>query len=195
MYSFITSKITYSSNSLTNLSNHLELLEEIKLDYDFIKSKLLELLENFKFLNKNITELAKELNGLPNVKALKLILELRTRGLWNEMFRECLKYTLTVNQESSLIVKDTLINNLNDIVKNYLEFVVKSIKPYDIHETLTSELKSKINSSISILLNEIEKDKRIDEKLYIISLLLKSLQDDINAMLLEYLRAIQSNVI
>jgi len=111
------------------------------------------------------------------------------------LFRECLKYTLTYQRESSDIVMDTFKNNFIELSKNYLDFIKVNIKNYDLHETVTDDLNNKINNSRDIIIIELAKDKRVDEKLYIISLILKSLQDDINSAMLQYLRTVQANIL
>jgi len=124
-----------------------------------------------------------------------MLLELRTRGLWNEIFRECLKYVLTSNKDNAEIMLSTCKNNIDDFVSIYLNFVKLNIHSYDVNELLTEEIKIKINLDKENIYTELSKDKRAEEKMYIISLLLKSLQDDINRITLEYLRSIQANIV
>lgn len=195
LYPITSYRLKTITDSLQQIQELSELIEDSKEDYDFIKSKITYLDENMRYIIRIINDLSEELKGLPNIKALKLILELRTRGLWNELFRECLKYTLTYQRESAEVVLDTFKNNIDEIHKNYVDFIKRNIKNYDLHENISEQLNNKINSNKDIIINELGKDKKIDEKLYIISILLKSLQEDINAILLEYLRSIQANIL
>jgi len=194
-YSFTSYYFKTIIGSVQQIEELSELIEDSKEDYDLIKSKITYLDENMQYIIRIIKELSEELKGLPNIKALKLILELRTRGLWNELFRECLKYTLTYQRESSEIILGTFKNNVDDINKDYIEFIKRNIKMYDLHENISEQINNKINNTKDIIINELSKDKRIDEKLYIISLLLKSLQDEINEIILEYLRSVQANIL
>lgn len=194
-YSFTSYYFKTITGSVQQIEELSELIEDSKEDYDLIKSKITYLDENMQYIIRIIKELSEELKGLPNIKALKLILELRTRGLWNELFRECLKYTLTYQRESSEIILGTFKNNVDDINKDYIEFIKRNIKMYGLHENISEQINNKINNTKDIIINELSKDKRIDEKLYIISLLLKSLQDEINEIILEYLRSVQANIL
>jgi len=194
-YSFTSYYFKTITRSVQQIKELSELIEDSKEDYDLIKSKIAYLDENMQYIIRIIKELSEELKGLPNIKALKLILELRTRGLWNELFRECLKYTLTYQRESSEIILGTFKNNVDDINKDYIEFIKRNIKMYGLHENISEQINNKINNTKDIIINELSKDKRIDEKLYIISLLLKSLQDEINEIILEYLRSVQANIL
>lgn len=195
LYPITSYRLKEMNNSLEQIKELSELVEDSKEDYDYIKSKITCIDDNMQHIITIVNELSEELKGLPNIKSLKLLLELRTRGLWNEMFRECLKYTLTFQKESSEIVLDTFLINYDENQKNYIEFIKRNIKNYDVHETLTVDLNNKINTSKDVISAELQKDKRVDEKLYIISLILKSLQDDINSITLEYLRSIQANIL
>ncbi len=195
LYPITSYRLKTITESLQQIQELSELIEDSKEDYDFIKSKITYLDENMRYIIRIINDLSEELKGLPNIKALKLILELRTIGLWNEFFRECLKYTLTFQRESSEVVLDTFKNNIDDIHKNYIDFIKRNVKIYDLHEDVSEQLNNKINNTKDIIINELSKDKKIDEKLYIISILLKSLQEDINAIILDYLRSIQANIL
>lgn len=195
LYPITSYRLKAMNESLEQIKELSDLVEDTKEDYDFIKSRILNIDENLENITGIIKSLSEELKGLPNVKALKLILELRTRGFWNELFRECLKYTLTYQRESSDIVMDTFKNNFIELSKNYLDFIKVNIKNYNLHETITDDLNNKINNSRDIIIIELAKDKRVDEKLYIISLILKSLQDDINSAMLQYLRTVQANIL
>ena len=195
MYPMSSLKIKSLDTYLETVEELKELVEETKEDYELTKSKMTSIDSNFSSINSLMHTLYEEIKGVPNIKMLKLLLELRTRGLWNEIFRECLKFVLTSNRDNMSIMLSTYKNNIDEIVSNYLSFVKINIHSYDVHELLTEEIKTKINLDKENIYNELTKDKKAEEKMYIISLLLKSLQDDIDKISLEYLRTIQANII
>lgn len=170
-------------------------IEKTKEDHDFIKSKINFLDITLKNSNKTLLELYEELKGLPNIKYLKSIFELRNKSLWSEIFKECLQYTLLYHQESSVIILESFNSNFNCIQKNYIDFITQNIKIYNIENNITIELNNKINNIHDLIINELTNNKKTDEKLYIISIILKNLQDDVNILMVNFLRQIQSNII
>ena len=195
MYPMSSLKIKSLDMYLETVEELKDLVEETKEDYELTKSKMISIDSNFSSINNLTHIIYEEIKGVPNIKILRMLLELRTRGLWNEIFRECLKYVLTSNKDNAEIMLSTCKNNIDDFVSIYLNFVKLNIHSYDVNELLTEEIKIKINLDKENIYTELSKDKRAEEKMYIISLLLKSLQDDINRITLEYLRSIQANIV
>jgi len=195
IYPISSKRLKIINESVEQLKDIGDITESFKEDYDLIKSLIYHIDSAITKISECVNELIESIKGIPNLKSLKLILELKTKGLWNDIFKECLKYLLTYNKESSEIINTNFKNSLNDIKNNFIEFVHQSIKYHNIDEKLTAELTSKINSIIENITSEINKDKLTTEKLYIISMLLKSLEDDINAEILIYLRNMQSNLL
>ena len=195
IYPISSKRLKIINESVEQLKDIGDITESFKEDYDLLKSLIYRIDSAITKISECVSELIESIKGVPNLKSLKLILELKTKGLWNDIFKECLKYLLTYNKESSEIINTNFKNSLNDIKNNFIEFVHQSIKYHNIDEKLTAELTSKINSIIENITSEINKDKLTTEKLYIISMLLKSLEDDINAEILIYLRNMQSNLL
>jgi len=195
IYPISSKRLKIINESVEQLKDIGDITESFKEDYDLLKSLIYRIDSAITKISECVSELIESIKGVPNLKSLKLILELKTKGLWNDIFKECLKYLLTYNKESSEIINTNFRNSLNDIKNNFIEFVHQSIKYHNIDEKLTAELTSKINSIIENITSEINKDKLTTEKLYIISMLLKSLEDDINAEILIYLRNMQSNLL
>jgi len=195
IYPISSKRLKIINESVEQLKDIGDITESFKEDYDLLKSLIYHIDSAITKILECVSELIESIKGVPNLKSLKLILELKTKGLWNDIFKECLKYLLTYNKESSEIINTNFRNSLNDIKNNFIEFVHQSIKYHNIDEKLTAELTSKINSIIENITSEINKDKLTTEKLYIISMLLKSLEDDINAEILIYLRNMQSNLL
>lgn len=195
IYPISSKRLEIINESVEQLKDIGDITESFKEDYDLLKSLIYHIDSAITKISECVSELIESIKGVPNLKSLKLILELKTKGLWNDIFKECLKYLLTYNKESSEIINTNFRNSLNDIKNNFIEFVHQSIKYHNIDEKLTAELTSKINSIIENITSEINKDKLTTEKLYIISMLLKSLEDDINAEITTYLRNMQSNLL
>ena len=64
-----------------------------------------------------------------------------------------------------------------------------------IEELLTSELKNKLNSVIEIILKEIQTNKNVNEKLYILSVILRNNKIEIDQLITDYLRTMQTKYI
>lgn len=170
------------------------IIEKTKEDYDFIKSKINFLESTLTKNGKILLDLNEELKGLPNIKYLRSIFELRTKSLWSEIFKECLQYTLLFHQESSAVVLESFNTNFVSLQQNYINFINQNIKVYNIENNLTIELNNKINNIQELIVNELINNKKTDEKLYIISIILKNMQDDINILIIDFLRQIQANI-
>lgn len=197
IFPITTIKLKMLNDSMDHLNEFSNLTEDFKEDYDLIKNLIQNINITINKVAECTAELSENIKGIPNIKFLKIFFELKTKALWNEIFKECLKYLLTYDldkSQESRILFNTLEQTIKDIEKKYLEFIHKNIKNYDVNEKLTEILKNKINNSISKILNEIEKNKKITEKLYIISLLLKDMEEELNSEILIYLRSIQTNI-
>ncbi len=197
IFPITTIKLKMLNDSMDHLNEFSNLTEDFKEDYDLIKNLIQNINITINKVAECTAELSENIKGIPNIKFLKIFFELKTKALWNEIFKECLKYLLTYDldkSQESRILFNTLEQTIKDIEKKYLEFIHKNIKNYDVNEKLTEILKNKINNSISKILNEIEKNKKITEKLYIISLILKDMEEELNSEILIYLRSIQTNI-
>jgi len=195
LYPITAIKLNTINESIDHLKELGDMAENFKEDYDLIKSIIRHIESTTERILACSTELNESIKGTPNIRALKLILDLRTEGLWNEVFKECLKYLLTYSQESSQIINTNFKNSLNDITKRYVDFVHQNIRSHNVDEKLSAELKNKINNTIDSLITEINRDKKPTEKLYEISIVLQTLEDDINSTVLLYLRDIQSSIV
>ena len=195
LYPITSTKLNTINESIDHLKELGDIAEDTKEEYDLLKSIIYSIKSTVEKIQICSTELAESVKGIPNIKVLKLIIELRTKGLWNEIFKESLKYLLTYSQESSEIINNNFKNSLNDITKQYIDFVHQNIKIHNIDEKLSDDLKNKINNTTENIIVEINKDKKVTEKLYLISILLQTLEDDINSTVLAYLRNIQSDII
>ena len=195
LYPITSTKLNIINESIDHLNELEDIVEDAKEEYDLIKSIIYSIKSTVEKIQTCSTELAESVKGIPNIKVLKLIIELRTKGLWNEIFKESLKYLLTYSQEYSEIINNNFKNSLNNITKQYIDFVHQNIKIHNLDEKLSADLKNKINITTKNIINEVSKDRKLTEKLYTISLELQTLEDDINLMVLTYLRSVQSNLI
>lgn len=195
LYPITSTKLNTINESVDHLKELGDIAENAKEEYDLLKSIIYSIKATVEKIQVCSTELAENIKGIPNIKVLKLIIELRTKGLWNEIFKESLKYLLIYSQESSEIINNNFKNSLNNITKQYIDFVHQNIKIHNLDEKLSADLKNKINITTENIINEISKDKKLTEKLYTISLELQTLEDDINLMVLTYLRSVQSDLI
>lgn len=197
IFPITTIKLKILNDLMDHLNEFSNLTEDFKEDYDLIKNLIQNINITINKVAECTAELSENIKGIPNIKFLKIFFELKTKALWNEIFKECLKYLLTYDpdkSQESRILFNTLEQTIKDIEKKYLKFIHKNIKNYDANEKLTEILKNKINNNINKILNEIEKNKKITEKLYIISLLLKDMEEELNSEILIYLRSIQTNI-
>ncbi|MDD3263440.1 MAG: hypothetical protein PHT94_00930 [Candidatus Nanoarchaeia archaeon] len=187
----INSNVNINKTYLEEFNN---LIENINNNYDSIIHKIEILLVNNGDMIVILKEINEELKGIPNIKALHLILELKNKGLWNELFNDCLNYTLTYNQNNAKIIDRQFEDHTKKTIKNYMDFVKKNIKLYRLNPKMLPEIETVIAKHKKLINDEISKDKRIDEKLYTISNLLQAMHDDINALVERNLREQQTNI-
>ena len=84
------------------------------------------------------------------------------------------------------------LNTLEDLKELAPHYVEK----YDvICKGNCSELKNKLNSVIEIILKEIQTNKNINEKLYILSVILRNNKIEIDQLITDYLRTMQTKYI
>lgn len=184
--------MTVTTEKLEELSSDLESTID---SLTYIKNKIVSIEKRNEEISMHVSKLNEELKDLPNIRALKLVLSLRSKSLWNDLFIEALKYILTFSDESANIMDINIRNSFEEYQIKYIEFIHNTIISYDIKENLTELLNFKINNSKELILSELNKTKKIEEKLYIISLLLKSLDEDLNSEIINYLRNMQANLL
>ena len=173
----------------------LKISEKIKEDSDVMETQLLKVLDNQQAISSTCITLLEELNGIPNIKFLKTIFELKIDSIRFNIFKECLTYSLTCNDTSQKIVLETFNENIKEIQLEFIDFMQSIMKKYSTDENVTEILNFKINNKIQLILDELQKEKKMNEKLYIISTLLKQLQDEMNEQILKYLQIIQKNTL
>lgn len=169
--------------------------EKIKEDIDLIESQIINLIDNQIQIINSCRILMEEINGIPNVKFLKMLFELKTNSMQYEIFKECITYTLTVNDVSQKIVLENLKNNIQEIQEDFSKFIRKNLKKYSINEELSDILNNVIFNNINIIAEELEREKKINEKMYVISIILKHMEEDIKKEVNEYLKTMQINLI
>lgn len=82
-------------------------------------------------------------------------------------------------------------NNISDVVKNYLNFYKEAISQYHLDSSILDDLNAIIKEGINLSLSELEKRKKIDERLFVISSLLKHMCDDLDKTTINYLQKLQ----
>lgn len=132
---------------------------------------------------------------MPNIKFMYLMIELKMNSIWYEIFKECLTYSLMVNENSQKVVLENFKDNIEDIKKAFSIFMKQIIKKYSINENLSNILNTKLDEKMTTIISELQKDKKINEKLYVISLLIKQLEDEMNIEINAYLQNAQNEIL
>lgn len=189
------SKLNTLNEKSTIFVNRAQLGETIKEDVDLIESQVIKLLDNQIQMINSCRVLMEEINGIPNVKFLKMLFELKISSVQYEIFKHCITYTLTTNECSQKIVLNTLKRNIETIEDDFTKFIRKNLKKYNINENLSDMLSNKLFLNTDIIIEELERDKKLNEKLYIISDILNHMEDDMEEDIIEYLKNIQIEVL
>jgi hypothetical protein len=169
--------------------------EKLKEDIDILDSQTETLINNQNSIINICKLLMEELNGMPNIKFMYLMIELKMNSIWYEIFKECLTYSLMVNENSQKVVLENFKDNIEDIKKAFSIFMKQIIKKYSINENLSNILNTKLDEKMTTIISELQKDKKINEKLYVISLLIKQLEDEMNIEINAYLQNAQNEIL
>lgn len=193
---------TYTMNKLSDIQRSLdenneiiELIENNIEKTDIINANINKIKENNNELAIKIKDVLVEVSGKPSLPTILIITKADTRTLLHDLFNECLNYTLICNENNINIANENLKNNLEEYINDYLNTMHKTLSIYDNKEILTSELKNKLNSVIEIILKEIQTNKNVNEKLYILSVILRNNKIEIDQLITDYLRTMQTKYI
>jgi hypothetical protein len=175
----------YNLKSLeNNLITLMEKYNEINEEINYIKKKSINIENTVKDTNSCF-------KGVPNVKILNNILQLRTKELWAEIFKQYLQALVLYKSETTHVLLENTQNNISDIVKNYLSFYKEAISQYHLDSRILDDLNAIIKEGINLSLVELEKRKKVDERLFVISSLLKHMCDDLDKTTVNYLQKLQ----
>ena len=162
----------------------MEKYNEINEEINYIKKKTITIENTVKDTNSCF-------KNVPNVKILNNILQLRTKELWAEIFKQYLQALVLYKSDSSHVILENTQNNISDIVKNYLNFYKEAISQQHLDAKILDDLNEIIKEGIDLSLVELEKRKKVDERLFVISSLLKHMCDDIDKITINYLQKLQ----
>lgn len=169
--------------------------EKIKNSVDLIESQIMRLLDNQAQILTSCKIILEEISGIPNLKALMLLFSLKISETEYKIFKECLSYTLTSNPEH---YQNISLENLNTAITNikqdFIRFLRKNLRKSVVNESISDKINEKIDSDIQIILEELQKEKKIHEKLYIISTILRNAQQETREIVNEYLVNIQTDM-
>lgn len=182
-------------SKLYNISDTFETNNE---NTEFIMSKLNTIDTQEKETNGNVISVYNMLSGKPSLINIRVLLYADIKILFDDMYNEFVNYSLqsanTTNSTTLDFALNNLAINLDDTVKERIELMHKTLKIYDVNENLTPWLLTKINAMNDKLKTEVQLNKEIKEKLYIIYCIFRKsrteLEDDIN----NYLRKIQTGI-
>lgn len=175
-------KISDETKGLADIS------EKTKDTIDNIESYIRRLKEDHDKLTVICNNIATEISNVPNLKYIRFVIELRLNSLWYEIIIECIKYVLTATGSSYEVVKTNFENNIAEINKKLKKFVNKNIKAYDGNEVLSIQLSAEVGDKTNLILIELEKNRSPIEKIYVITLILKEVHDDMMKIVDEYLQ-------
>ena len=190
---FILIKIDELKKLCNTTESELSTVSAIKDTIDLVETQLIKINSEQQTLLLTCRSVADEISNIPNLRSLRKIFELKISSAWYDIFKACLTYILVVNDSSGLIVKNTFNNTVAETRKEIAKFINYYLKNYDVNETLSQKINEKISNVEQLILTELEKDKKVTEKLYIVSVVLNQMQEDLVACIDDYLQMIQIN--
>lgn len=191
---FTMNKLDEIKDILDRHNNMIDLLENNIEKSDINLAYLNKLKDINEDLRHQIKDLAVEVTGKPNIPTVRIILKSDTRTLLFDLFSECLNYTLICTNTNLNIANERLETDLKQHVNDYINNVHATLDIHDHNETFSINIKNKLDDLIKVILNDIQTNKTINEKLYILSIILKNIKNEINIMIVEYLRTIQTKI-
>jgi len=174
-------------------------------DIKSMEDNLTQLLEKFyivtediQYVKKTVSKVEKVvkdtnigMKGIPNLKILHNILTLKTSELWADIFKQYLQTLVLHKLDNNKIAIENLNSNVKDIVKVYLEFIKEILIQHQANYSIIDELETISKTWIVTINIEIEKAKKIDEKLFTISSMLKYMCEDIDKQIVVFLQKFQ----
>ena len=186
-------------STLTNTVNkYIDMTNDAfdKEDFESMVAKLNSLVNNTKNVQNSIIAINNQLKGIPNVNTLNLLLTLRSKELWNDMFRECIKSITNYKKGDdadnfNTILINTLKIELQKEKDKYIEFLTERLNELPENEELLDKLNESIDISIDTIITQIDKNVNNNNKLFLISLTLQNLERDLIDNTTNYLRSVQ----
>lgn len=187
------------------INSRFKKFKDNMIDIKSMEDNLTQLLEKFylvtddiNYVKKavcNVEKIVEDTNigvkGIPNLKILHNILSLKTKDLWADIFKQYLQTLVLYKPDTNKIAMENLTSNLTDIKKAYLVFIQDTLIQYKTDHGVIQDLEKIISAWIEAINNEIEKTKKIDEKLFSISSMLKHMCDDIDKQIITFLQQLQ----
>ena len=114
-------------------------------------------------------------------------------------YRKIIKHIISIKAAKDSgalndLIKDSLKTALDDIKIEYLEYVESTLKNQILMDNFIDIMGDRIDQSYSLILNELEKDKRTEEKLYIIMKFSRNLIEDLHNMYVDKLRMVKTDI-
>lgn len=189
-------------NKMSTLNNTVNKYIEItsdnfaKEEFEAMVNKLNSLVSNTKNVQNSIIAINNQLKGIPNINTLNLILTLRSKELWNDMFRECIKsvtnYKKGDDSDSfNAILINTLKIELQKEKDKYVSFFIERLNELPENQELIDKLNETIDTSIDTIMTQIDKNVNDNNKLFLVSLTLQNLERDLIDNTTNYLRSVQ----
>lgn len=176
------------------IDNALEIISKNSENTDYIKSNLDEINTALKKHDKRFIEATSIITNKPNLTMSRTVINSYIKNMFNDIFEECLNYTLLVNEGNNEIAIQNMRNNMHSIIKEQIVNVHEITKTFDTDEKISESIKEKIYNMIDVISNDIQKNKKINEKLYIINCILRETRKDIKKDILDYFREMQTKI-
>ena len=190
---FMAIKLDEYKNISQVIDNMVNITEKTKDSIDMIETKINEIQSAEQNILNICLNISKDFSSIPNLKYLKHVFTLKVHSLKYDIFEECLTYVLTISSTAQQIIRHSFDVSIDDIREDLIRFTNRNIRSYTIDDTLSKQLSDKLDEHINIITIELEKEKKSTEKLYVISLVLKQMQEDMMECVDEYLQSIQAD--
>lgn len=178
-----------------NINKYIEIATESldKNDTETILSKLNSLVNDTKDVQEYVVTISNQIKGIPNISTLNLLLTLRSKELWNNIFKNCIKSVTNYKKNENLdnfnmILADTLRVEIQNEKRNYVDFFNEKLSGISENIELINKLCEFIDNSTNSILIQIDKNISDSNKLFLISLTLQNLERDLIDTTTEYLR-------
>lgn len=185
-------------NSLNSmLEDYKDLISDSKEELDFIKFTITNISAEIKDLHKNQKEIILNIKGIPNIRFLQNNIELKTKELINQIMVESIE---TINDRNNIntntleIYNDKFTSKYLNYSKEYRNYIKDILENYNINSILIEKLNEILTAHLPNLLNEFDKSRKGDQKMIIISYMLKHLDEELCDEINSYLRNHQSSV-
>lgn len=193
--SLVLSKLDAVSDISDKYKNTDEIIENNVNQLDIIKTKLMEIDDALVNHDKKFSAVANEISDRPNLSTIKIIINAELKDNLNDIFFKCLNYTLMCNENNTDIALQSLKDAVRDSIRKCVDAVHDNIKAYDPNEPLSAKIETKINEMNEVIYKDIQTNKAINEKMYVIYFIIHEHRIEIQNIVLEYLRQIQTQIL